>query len=191
MPRISLSSLCLALAAGAVLTVACGNDVNLPPATVENTVDTAEVFALRGTAIGTPSAFDVASALPVLPELGDPFDFAFDIDSTGAAIFYPSGLLGGSTTAGIHRASDTFDEIRRAPLEDYVTDSIVAIATGMVLVVRSRAVSAGCSAVTGALPRYGKFEVLSIDAGSRTVTLKMLVDLNCGYRELVPGVPTS
>lgn len=191
MPRISLSSLWLALASGAALTVACGGDIGLPPATLENTIDTAEVFALRGTAIGTPSGFDLASATAVRPERGDPFDLAFDIDSTGAPILYPSGLVGGSTTAGIHRAADTFDQIRRAPVEDYVTDSIVHIEAGMVFVARSRPVSNGCSAYTGSLPRYGKFEVLAIDSEARTLTLQLLVDLNCGYRELVPGVPTS
>ncbi|MBE0591709.1 MAG: hypothetical protein IH616_04840 [Gemmatimonadales bacterium] len=181
----------MALLVGAGAGLACGGDPGLPPASWENTVDTTEMWALRGTAIGTPSAFDLISALAVRPERADPFDFAFDIDSTGAATLYPSGLLGGSQTAGLHVARTAFDDILRAPLEDYVTDSVTAIDVGTVFVARSRAAPDGCSALTGALPRYGKFEVLSIDAVARTVTFQMLVNLNCGYRQLEPGVPVN
>jgi hypothetical protein len=41
------------------------------------------------------------------------------------------------------------------------------------------------------LPRYGKFQVLAIDPAQRTVTLEFLIDRNCGYRGLEPGLPDS
>lgn len=191
MHRISLYSFRLALLAGAGLGLACGGDTNLPPPTYENVVDTTEMWALEGTAIGTPSGLDLVSTLAVRPELGDPFDFAFDIDSAGVATLYPSGLLGGSETAGLLASNSAFDDVLRAPLEDYVTDSVLAIEVGMVFVARSRSAATGCSALTGSLPRYGKFEVLGIDTVERTVTLQALINVNCGYRQLEPGLPDS
>jgi hypothetical protein len=68
---------------------------------------------------------------------------------------------------------------------------VLAIDVGTVFLARSRSVPDGCSAITGALPRYGKFEVLSIDAAERVVTLQTLINVNCGYRQLEPGLPDS
>ena len=191
MPRISLSWFRLAVLAGAGVGLACGGDPGLPPAVYENIVDTTELWALQGTAIGTRSGLDLVSGLAVRPEMGDPFDFAFDIDASGIATLYPVGMLGGSRTAGLLVSRNPFDDVLRAPLEDYVTDSVTTIEVGTVFVARSRSASEGCSALTGALPRYGKFEVLNIDAVDRTVTLQKLVNLNCGYRQLEPGLPDS
>jgi hypothetical protein len=191
MPRISLSSFRLALLAGAGVGLACGGDPNLPPAAYENVVDSAAVWALTGTAIGTPSGFDLFGKRSVRPEQGEPFDFAFDIDPAGVATLYPSGMMGGSTTAGLLVSRSAFDDILRAPVEDYVVDSVLAIDVGTVFLARSRSVPDGCSAITGALPRYGKFEVLSIDAVERVVTLQTLINVNCGYRQLEPGLPDS
>jgi hypothetical protein len=41
------------------------------------------------------------------------------------------------------------------------------------------------------LPRYGKFRVLDLNIEERSVTLELLVDVNCGYRGLEPGFPSS
>lgn len=191
MSRISLSSFRLALFAGVGVGLACGGDPGLPPAAYENAVDTVELWALHGTNIGTPSGLDLVSGLAVRPEMGDPFDFAFDIDDSGFTLLYPLGMLGGSETAGLQVSPRSFDDVLRAPLEDYVVDSVTTIEVGTVFVARSRAAAEGCSVLTGALPRYGKFEVLGIDAVARTVTLQSLVNLNCGYRQLEPGLPDS
>lgn len=191
MHRISLYSFRLALLAGAGAWLACGGDPNLPPAIYENVVDTTEVWALQGTAIGTPSGLDLVSTLAVRPERGEPFDFAFDIDAAGVATLYPSGMMGGSKTAGLLVSRRAFDDLLRAPLEDYVTDSVLPIEVGMVFVARSRSAATGCSAITGSLPRYGKFEVLGIDTVERIVTLQALINVNCGYRQLEPGLPDS
>jgi hypothetical protein len=58
-----------------------------------------------------------------------------------------------------------------------------------VFVARSRVSSLYCVYV--AVPRYGKFLVLSIDPTARSITMQALVDLNCGYRGLEPGLPGS
>ena len=193
MPRISLSPFrlgAIALSVAPALS-ACGESSGLLPATFENELDTAVVYALQGTAIGTPSGFDIVSGLPVRPEIAEQFDFAFDIDSNGRAVLYPSGLLGGSSVPGLLVTGETFDEIDRAPLDDYVVDSVLVVTDSLTFVGRSRATSALCSVFIGSIPRYGKFEVLDLDVTARTLTLRFIVNLNCGYRALTPGLPTS
>lgn len=189
--RISLPRFRLGAAAlGALAAVAaCGDTAGLPPPAVENVVDTAIVFALTGTEIGTPSGFDVIAALPARPEQLDPYDFVFDIDTAGTALLMPSLLVGLSSSAGLLKSSQSFDAITRAPLEDYVPDTALVVTEGTVFLARSRSSQEGCSAYLGAIPRYGKFEVVAVDLDARTVTLQHMINLNCGYRDLQPGLP--
>jgi hypothetical protein len=179
----------LGLAGGGVS--ACGGDIGLPDATIENTIDTVVLWALNGTDIGTPSALDLLGGFPVRPELGDVFDLGFDIEPSGEAVLIPSGMLGGSRTAGMLVRSESFDGVTRAPLEDYVTDSTRVLTEGTVLVGRSRSSSIGCPITVGSLPRYAKLEILEIDADARTLTLRLMANLNCGYRDLVEGIPVD
>jgi hypothetical protein len=180
-----------AAAAALVTAAACGDSTGLPPATIDNVVDTATLFALNGTPVGTPSAFDVAAGVVTRLELGNQFDLAVDLDSAGAAVLYPASLLGGRPTAGIQHSSETFEEITRAPLDDYVVDSITTVAEDSTFLVRSRATGSLCNVFVGSVPRYGKFHVLAIDTVARTITFEFMVNVNCGYRDLTPGLPTS
>jgi hypothetical protein len=34
-------------------------------------------------------------------------------------------------------------------------------------------------------------EILQIDGAARTVTLRLMANLNCGYRDLVEGIPVD
>jgi hypothetical protein len=189
MRRISLSLFCLGL--GGAVASGCGGDIGLPDATIENTVDTVRLWALNGTDIGTPSALDLLGGIPVRPELADVFDLGFDVEPDGVAVLIPSGLLGGSATAGTLLMSESFDDVTRAPLEEYVTDSMRVVTEGTVLVGRSRSSSIGCPITVGSLPRYAKIEILEIDGAARTVTLRLMANLNCGYRDLVEGIPVD
>ena len=192
MRPISLPRLLFPAAAGAALIVAlgCGDDLTLPPATFENTVDTVVLAALSGTPIDQPSGFDVVVAQPVRTDRTNGFDFAFDIDEGGIPRIYPAGTLGLSSEPGILESNRTFDAITSAPVEDYVTDTALVVQAGTVFIVRSRSSNVQC-ALAGSLPRYGKFHVLGVDPQARAVTLELLVDLNCGYRGLEPGTPES
>jgi hypothetical protein len=151
-----------------VLAAAFGcDDSGLYPATYPNYVDTVNLYALRGTPIATPSAFDIAYGITARTDQGDAFDFAFDIDSLGEAILLPAGALGLTAEAGLQLSDALFVGRSRNT-------------TGM----------DGCL-YYGELPRYGKFRVLDTDFQSRTLTLEALVNVNCGYRKLEPGHPTS
>lgn len=173
-----------------VAAVACGDSTGLPPASIANYVDTATLYALRGTPIATPSGYDIPYRGPSRTDLGSTFDFVFDIDDADVPQLLPAKLLGRSTVAGIQPADEPFDAVLEAPLDGYVSDSAFTIAIGMTFIARSRTFSQNCGYVSG-LPRYGKFRVLAIDDAQRTVTFEALVNLNCGYRQLEPGLPTD
>jgi len=177
---------------GAVLfSAGCDNTLALPLATVANVVDTVTLDALRGTPISVPSGFDVVlrrAARTDRPNEG--FDIAFDIDEENRALIITTGALGLSAQSAIQTYDGAFDDITVAPLEDYELDVAIPVAIGSVFIVRSRPDNNQCAFFLGQLPRYGKFEVLSLDLPTRQLTLEPLVNVNCGYRGLEIGIPT-
>ena len=190
MSRISLSIRRLALAMGLAIGFgACGGGIQLPKPTFLNFVDTLELYSLRGTPVPTASAFDIVRGFPARMELGDEFDFAFDFSDGGTAIMIPGQALGIPVESGLQPMELAFDDILIAPIDDYVDDSIMSVDVGTVFAGRSRLAPDFCSAFLGALPRYAKFEVLAIDPVEGKITLKYLVNFNCGYRSLEPGLP--
>jgi hypothetical protein len=192
MPAISLRHRLFPTTIGALLVsvLACGDDFTLPDPSFINVVDTVVLAALSGTPISAPSGFDVVVGEAVRTDRTNAFDFAFDLDAGDTPRLHPAGTLGLAPDAGILRSEESFAGITSAPLEGYVTDSTLVAPPGTVFVVRSRNSNVQCS-LSGGLPRYGKFHVLSVDLQTRAITLEMLVDLNCGYRGLEPGTPES
>lgn len=192
MPRISFWHLAFGICSAALAASACGNPFG-QNATVENTVDTVTLYALRDTPIRLPSGFNmlepVGSQAVRTEATGAQFDFAFNIDSAGRALIYPSGALGLSREPGLQLMNRAFEDVHRAPDDGYQADSAVAVSQGDVFVARSRVWSALCVYI--AVPRYGKFHVLTLDLANRSITLEALVDLNCGFRGLEPGLPGS
>lgn len=175
---------------GGSLLVACDDPLGLPPAGVPNVVDTVRLYALRGTPVAQPSGLKVSTGQVVRTD--EPgFDIAFDIDNAGTPLIYPAGALGLSRDPGVLKMNAAFDDVTTAPTgNDYLVSQPVAIPKETVFVVRSAPFSGDCG-FSAALPRYGKFRVLSVDPTTRSVALEMLVDLNCGYRGLRPGLPTA
>lgn len=185
--RFRLGLLTVLVTGGAGL--ACGDPLALPPARFENTVETVVLYALEGTDIRLPSAYDVINRRTARIDRFQPFDFAFDLDAGGTPLLLPSVFLGVFPGSGILRPEASFEGVISAPTDGFTADSAVAIAVGDVFVVRSR--TEQCSALLGSLPRYGKFRVLAVDPATRTITLEALVNANCGYRDLQPGFPEN
>jgi hypothetical protein len=190
MRPISLSYRLFACLAAVVVGTAmgCGGGTTLPPSQLENFVDTVTLYALTGTSIQLPSAFDVVSRTPVRTDRDYQLDFAFDIDAAGAPTLWPANRLGLGGSPGLLRSDQAFGDVLSAPLDGYQTDSLLTIDSGDVVIVRSRPSSSLCS-LSASLPRYGKFHVLGFDQQERSVTFEFLVDQNCGYRGLEPGLP--
>ena len=168
--------------------VACGDSNGLADPIFSNVVDTVSLGALEGTPVTVPSAFSVADRGPVRSDQTSGFDFAFNIDADDRPVFLPLSVLGlGSRTSldpGLRATATPFAAIVEAPTDGYVNQDTVPFAVGDRFLVRSRIV---CSLL--GVPQYGKIEVLDVDLPSRTVTLQMLTNNNCGYKGLQPGLP--
>ena len=173
----------LTLAAG------CSNSNGLADPTAPNAERTETLYALVGTSVGTPSAYAIEGARRIRTDLSVDFDFAYNVQTDGSHVLLPRNALGieAATTVnpGLMPRTESFEAIRTAVSNGYTTDRAVPIAVGERYLVRSR--------VTCAIgvPKYAKLEVLAFDDVARTITFRILIDDNCGFRDLEPGLPKS
>lgn len=168
---------------------ACDDPLSLREASAGNVVDTIQMFALRGTPIAQPSGFHLPTRTVMRTDQPG-FDIAFDIDDAGTPRIYPAGALGLPREPGVLKVTTVFDALNSAPNVDYVDHESIAIPPGTVFVAQSSLYGGDCG-LSGALPRYGKFHVLSVNMVQRSVVIETLVNINCGYRDLQPGVPSA
>jgi hypothetical protein len=171
---------------GLALLVAACSDTNLPAAVFTNVVDTVSLYALRGTAISLPSAYVLEGAQPVRTDQTTTLDFAFDFDSIGEPALFPTGAINLGLLSGLQKSTTAFDAISLAPTGGYTFDKPVALDTGTVVLVRSRPTPCSFGATVSL---YAKVRVLGVDSTARRLDFEILVDQNCGYRGLEPGLP--
>ena len=178
----------IAAVTGLALLAACKSPQGLPNAQNANTVDTVTLYALNGTPIGTPSAYALIGPEIIHTDQKAVFDFAFNIDSEPALL--PSGVFPGlQKTSGLQKSNaPSFAAITMAPTDGYVGDKRLAISTGSLVLLRSR--TQICADGTNH-SLYGKLHVLAIDVTARTMQFEIVVDQNCGYLSLTPGLPTQ
>jgi hypothetical protein len=167
-------------------TVACDDSSGLPDPTFANEERTVTLYALTGTPVGTPSAYAIHGNQRVRTDVSQDFDFAYSIEADGRPVFVPRAVLGiepnASLQPGLQSSSLSFEGIREAPSNGYITDQAVPIAVGDRFVVRGRIT---CNL---GVPKYAKLEVVAIDL-TRTVTFRVLTNENCGYKGLQLGLP--
>ncbi|HXH62667.1 MAG TPA: hypothetical protein VNG95_00720 [Gemmatimonadales bacterium] len=185
--RIALS---LPAAAGLVLVLACGNTLGPPPPNYVNAVDTTSLFALDGTAVGLASAYNVLGIPPgpvnTEHEVNG-FDFVFNITAGGQGVLLPTGAVPGlSKGSGLELTGQQFDSIRTAPSAGFADSTAVDIQPGSVVIVRSRPTA--CS-YGPTVYEYAKARILVVDTIARRMDMEILVNSNCGYRDLQPGFP--
>ena len=172
------------------LAAACSDDNGVGDATEVNVVDTMTLGSLEGTPISTPSGYNITTG-PVRTDQTVLFEFAYNIrqltDGSYQRVFIPRAALGLSSTdqaePGLQRREQSFDEIATAPSNGYVVDSAVPINVGERYVVRSRVV---CSI---GVPNYAKLQIISFQ--DSTVTFEVLANQNCGFKDLLPGLPEN
>jgi hypothetical protein len=179
---VSLAALAVALSVAA----GCGTSSGLPAAVLENVVDTVSLYALDGTPLPAPSGYNLAGRQVVRTDRVSAFDFAFNITPAGQAVLLPTGALDLGRSSGIQIQHAGFDAVAVAPTSAYVDTTAVAIDSGTVAVLHSRAATCSIGIVVF---YYGKIQVLAIDTVARRIDLQVLVDQNCGYRGLEPGIP--
>ena len=166
---------------------ACSDSNDLPDPTLTNVERSETLYALVGTPVSTPSAYALEGSRRVRTDLSVDFDFAYNVESDGRKVFIPRAALGIDSSAGLNPGfqvrTETFEGIREAPSNGYITDRVVPIAVGDRFVVRGRITC------TIGVPKYAKLEVMEFDETARTVTFRILTDENCGFKGLEPGLP--
>ncbi len=182
-----MRSFSLFLVVFSLASAACNDSNDLPDATIENVERSDTLWALIGTPVSTPSGFSIEGSRRVRTDLSVEFDFAYNIQTDGQHVFLPRAGLGidtaNSVNPGFVPQTESFEAITTPPGDGYVTETPVPIAPGQRYVVRSRVT---CNA---GVPKYAKLEILGFDDASRIVTFRVLVNDNCGFRSLEPGLP--
>ena len=168
--------------------LACSDANDLPDATIESVERTDTLWALVETPVSTPSGFSLEGSRKVRTDLSVDFDFAYNIGTAGEHVFLPRAALGIDTASSVNPGfilrNETFEAIETPPSDGYISDEPVAIAAGQRYVVRGRV-----TCVNLGVPKYAKLEVLELDDVARIVTFRILVNDNCGFRSLEPGLP--
>ncbi|MGQ0701626.1 MAG: hypothetical protein ACT4PM_00665 [Gemmatimonadales bacterium] len=181
---------CLVVGALALSAIggACSDPVLLP-AFFENRVDTIQLWAATGTPVFRPSAYQVSSRSAVRLDQVNYFDFLYDITPAGEHIFLPLAAVAktGSTTGnpGLKPTTTPFDSITVAEQTDYVTADTVRLRVSDIFYARSRPQP---SCILG-IPNYGKLQIVAMSDSARYIWIKVLSNINCGYRGLEPGLP--
>lgn len=188
MRSFSLFSAFCALTAAAALE-GCGDPLSLLPARIENREDTVRVWAATETPLNLPSGYVIPSRQRVRLDQVSSFDFIYDVDPAGRTILLPLGAVVNTGTAGgipgFIETPTPFDQITIAEQLGYVTKDTVVAAVGKVYYVRAT-VDGSCSL---GVPYYAKMEILAMDASERSMTFRIVTNINCGYRGLELGLP--
>jgi hypothetical protein len=179
----------MTLLLGLAALAACSAN-QLDPATMDNVVDTVTLGSLSGAALRFPSAFDITVGQPARTDQTASFDFVYTRDAQGRHLLLPLHAIAGlgvstGSNPGFIRESTAFTSIITAPTDTYLTTDTLVIAPGDVLTARSRV------ACYLQVPQYAKLHILDFDDALQTVRFEVLSDVNCGYRNLQPGLPTN
>lgn len=169
--------------------LACSTAFPLPPATLSVVDGTVTLYALTGTDLSEPSAYDFSTETPtvVRTDRTSVFDFAFDIrvdtlnDTT--AVFLPRGALGLYVDGGLQVTTQAYDSITVAPTSGYQDTLAVPVKVGTVVLGASKSNTCNFGYVR---PLYAKMQITALDFVARSITFAITTDPDCGYRSLQP-----
>lgn len=184
--RVLWSLLIASLAAGAC------EDPFATTASTEVRIDSFVVYAASQTPVNVPAAFNLLLFTPVRLEPTYNFDFVFDINEDGNVVLIPVRLAGGAVTAelsvGLQRIVGRYDDMTRAPTDGYAYDSTLALAPSEGALIQVQ--TAACADQTSELI-YAKLQIKAVDPVSRQLSFRIAYNPNCGFRSLLPGLPTN
>lgn len=187
----------------ATLAVACG-DLTRPKASTPNIAVSYTVTAFTGAPVNLATAISFLGG-SARADSRFAFDVALDLDPSGAVTILPvrtvAGALGDAihqqTTGlplkrvGLQKVTGPFEAVREAPTTGYDTLGVQTVTPGTVLAVELLDF-ANCYTGFGGSTIYAKLTVDSVNATSRRIYTRTVVDPNCGYRGLVAdSIPTN
>lgn len=168
----------------------CGDPLSLLPAAIQNREDTVKIWAATQTPIHLPSGYIIAGRSRIRLDQVSTFDFVYDISPQGRRVLLPLAALvqvqGTAGTPGLQTTSTPYPSITLAEQLGYVVKDSVDAVLRQVYYVRST-LDGSCPL---GIPYYAKMEILGFDPDERSMTFRILTDINCGYRGLQPGLPT-
>jgi hypothetical protein len=174
----------LALAMIAAI-AACSAAFPLPPAGLGTATASVTLWALTGTNLAYPSAYDIMQRVVARTDRTSAFDFAVDmrVDSLNdtSTVLLPRGALGLYVDGGLQLAKQPYDSITIAPTSGYQDSLPVVIKVGSVVLAASRSQTCNFGYVR---PFYSKVRITTVDLVARSITFDILTDPNCGYRSL-------
>ena len=177
----------------AVLGVACG-DPTLAKATFASGLATNTLYALTGAPATAPTALSFLSG-PSHASATFAFDVAFDLDANNRTVVLPVRVLAGALAGvrkrvGLQILPGSFASILEVPPTGYDTLGVKTLVPGAVLAVELQDGTACFSSFNQSVLTsqliYAKLVVDSVDASTRRIFTRSVVDPNCGYREVVP-----
>jgi hypothetical protein len=186
----------VAVVALATLAVACG-DITRPKASTPNLAVSYTVAALTGGPINVPTAISFLGG-STRADSRFAFDVALDLDQSGSVVVLPVRTVGGSLGDAVHqqqtllalkrvglqKVTGPFEALREAPTTGYDTLGVQTVTPGVVLAVELLDF-ANCYTGFGGSTIYAKLTVDSVNAATRRIYTRTVVDPNCGYRGLV------
>ena len=189
-PGLRFSSL-LVLGTGALSAAAagCGSELSLFPPVFENRTDTLQLWAATGTPVFRPSAYLISNRSAARLDQLSYFDFVYDITPSGEHVLLPlaavapTGRVSGNP--GLLPTTTPYDSILVAEQTGYLTADTVPIRVGDIFYARSQP-SPTCFL---GIPYYAKLQIIAMNEPDRTIWIKVLSNINCGYRSLEPGLP--
>jgi hypothetical protein len=187
----------------AIVADACG-DLTRPKASTPNIAVSYTVTAFTGAPLNAATAISFLGGAPRADSRFS-FDVALDLDPSGAVTILPVRTVGGALGDAIHqqttgiplkrvglqKVNGSFEALREAPTTGYDTLGVQTVTPGTVLAVELLDF-ANCYTGFGGSTLYAKLTVDSVNAASRRIYTRTVVDPNCGYRGLVPdSIPTN
>jgi hypothetical protein len=174
----------------------CQVDTTLPPASIPVAQQQITLYALTGTAVTTPSGYNMVQLGEVRTTVSNNFDFLMDfgIDSVlgvgtaGDSVFalLPRGAVGFVEDGGLQWTPVAFDSVLLAPVNGYEQVKPTKIRQGDVILASSRRQTCDDGS---SHPRYAKLNIQQVDVVARSVVILVIIDPNCGYRSLKSGIP--
>jgi hypothetical protein len=190
-----LGVVCVLVSLATLAAVGCGNPTK-PAAAIAIAYDTLTAYALNQATPFDQTAFDLATNSLVVPDGNATFDIAFGLDPAGNVIVYPVKLIVSIVTAprtvGLQLMFVSFNSITIAQHSGYeFNDSLVVAPHESFEVVTQNLTACTAVSITSQELLYGKFIIDSINADSGQIFFRAVVDPNCDYDTLVPGVVPS
>ena len=195
MPRMQSRFSALLVAVAAVAWLGACDDRSPFDARFESRLTIHNLYAMNGTPASLPSAVNIRAQRVTRIDPSWAFDVAFDMDSFGFVTVHSVKSVASELPSRLNRvgfAIDSvrnFDQIIEAPTSGYKYDTSMVLGAGNVLLID--VFDSSCANEFTGFNIRAKLQIDSVDVANRRIGFHMLVNQNCGFRSLLPGLPKN